>query len=118
MNGGEIFLIVLGSVVAPLLVAALLAIGKKLVDIEKVLARDDERWAHQNELWGLNQVEHDRAFERISELRKGQRGIEKGLVKIDMDIEKLTADIKSLTAAVSDLQKTKPRPPTKRTGGR
>ena len=98
----EVFLIVLGSVVAPIVVAVLLAIGKKLVDIEKVLARDDERWAHQNELWGLNQVEHDRAFERISELRKGQRGIEKTLVKIDMDIQNLT----------TELQKTKPRPPS------
>ena len=82
----DVFLIVLGSVVAPIVVAVLLAIGKKLVDIEKVIARDEERWHRQEELWQQNAEEHERAFRQISELKAGQNRLS---MKLDILMLKL-----------------------------
>ena len=82
----DVFLIVLGSVIAPLLVAALLTIGKKLIDIEKVIARDAERWHRQEELWKQNAEEHERAFRQISELKAGQNKLS---MKLDIVMLKL-----------------------------
>ena len=77
----EVAAIVLTAMLAPLLVAILLGIGRMLLDIQRTLAADTQRWARQEELWQQNAEEHERAFGQISVLKDGQRRIE---AKLDL----------------------------------
>ena len=77
---------ILAWIVAPIVVLGVSAITKMVWDMRATLARDDERWSRQEELWQQNQGEHERAFRHISELKAGQNHLS---AKIDIVMLKL-----------------------------
>ena len=77
----DIVVDILAWIVAPIVVLAASAITKMVWDMRATVARDEERWARQEELWQQNAEEHERAFSQISILKDGQRRIE---AKLDL----------------------------------
>ena len=67
---------VIALIIAPLVVVGLAAITKMMWDMRATMARDEERWARQAELWDQNALDHQNAFAKIGGLEAGQQRIE------------------------------------------
>ena len=55
---------------------------KTLYDANARQAADDVRWAQQTEYWRCNAEDHNRAFQQISDLKKGQTALNRKLDQV------------------------------------